>query len=132
MLEPEPDPTTSDREVEPLIVTTTTDHDLNLLIVSERNKEVKKIEEDVMHLSAAQRMLAKIAAEQGQQIDDMEINVSQASSILSAGNEALSESEKSANRRHKRNIILGVTGGVVALGVAGATTVSILKSQGKF
>ena len=132
MLEPEPDPTTSDREVEPLLVTTTSATDLNKAIIAERNREVKQIEEDLVHMSAAQRMLAKIVSEQGQQIDKVASNTEKSSNMLSVANEALAESEKSANSRRKRNIAIGVVGGVVGLAVVGGTTVSVLKTLNKF
>lgn len=132
MLEPEPDPTTSDREVEPLLVATTSATDLNKAIIAERNKEVKQIEEDLVHMSAAQRMLAKIVSEQGQQIDQVASNTEKSSNMLSVANEALAESEKSANSRRKRNIVIGVVGGVVGLAVVGGTTVSVLKTLNKF
>ena len=132
MLEPEPYPTTSDTEIEPLLVSNPPTCDLNQIIIAERNRDVKQIEQDIEHMSAAQKMLAKIVQEQSQQVDQIEANTSEASSMLKIANTALAESEKMANRRRKRNIIVGVVGGVVALGVIGSTTVSVLKSQGKF
>lgn len=127
MLEPTP-PVTTDTEVECLLVS---EPDFNATIIQERNKELQQIEEDLEHMSSAQKLLAKIVSEQGVEIDHSSDNISNASNLTEIANQSLLDGEKYANSIRKRNAIIGIIGGAVVAAVATITTLSVLKTQNK-
>lgn len=97
-----------------------TSHELDLLILKERELELRKIEENTQCIAETSATLAKIVKDQGKDIDSIDKSLDEIIDYQTYGNKDLYEaSEKVANSRYRWAIagFVGVTTAVTALAV---------------
>lgn len=120
MMEPSPANSTMEEE-EP--------REVESLIATERLDAMKKIEEDVIYMSEAQKMMAKMVKEQGEELERVNDCILDGVESTTMGVDNLYNAEKHVNASRVRTavIALGSVGLACVIGIT--TTLSILKSQ---
>src|SRR5579885_369989 len=98
--------------------------DLNQLIIKERNKELKQIEQDTSDLAESMQILRNELNKQGDKIDLISANTESSSDASEKGTKDLQKAENHANNSRIWKAIL-ISGSV--LGIAGATAITLLK-----
>lgn len=120
MLEPTPPSTTTECEEE------VTEIDMTLL--SERKKELQKVENDVENLSETQKLLAKLLGGQSGPLDAAAERLMDAVENSENGKVALQQAEKHANSRRTRIFSIALAFGT-SIVLATAATLTVMKVQ---
>jgi t-SNARE complex subunit (syntaxin) len=102
------------------------DDNISVQISKERTDSLKQIESDCKHLLEIQEGINGIVNTEGQQIDDIENDISNAVSNQQDGVYYLRQAEKSNNRW--KWFVASVSGAAAAIVVV-ATTVTIVRSK---
>lgn len=90
-----------------------TNNEVELLIATERNREMKQIEENTAELHSVMTDLARMVAEQQIDLDEIDKNITTATQNSEAGIRHLENAEKRANRKRW---LSAISVGVLAIG----------------
>jgi hypothetical protein len=89
---------------------------LDVLIIEERNRDMKNIEKDLEDLLATHRMILPMITEQGENIEKADENVIHVNEKIVVGVKSLKNAEVQANK-FRRTGIFATIGGTSGLGI---------------